>query len=139
MINELDPSTFDSYAEITEEIFNRAKYDRPFNREHFVSTWKLWMSFGFAKTWATSDAIIGAIINEDVFTGTKSLSIVFWHARSGSKTAVALLQEVELKAKELGCEMLQTAAHTIAKGPLMERFYRMKGYKQVETIFRKEL
>lgn len=140
MVRELKANEFTAEAvlPIIKSVFDRVPFDRSLNDAHFLKTWQAWMKLGFARTWSNDTSILGGIVTPNIFSGDSVFSVVFWFSQPGANASV-LLKTAEQSVKDAGCIAIDSAAYKISRGDPMKRMYRIRGYKEVETVFRKML
>lgn len=124
---------------IMAQIKRAENYPGEFNVENFVSEWQSWMRLGIARAWSVKHGYIGATFTRQLFSGDKAATVVFWHATPECKKALSLLEAVTTAATQADCKVLYASAFKSLRGRAMRRLFRMRGFREVETSFRKEL
>jgi hypothetical protein len=81
-------------------------------------------------------AMLGAFVypwhfNRNFITGQE----LFWWAEPGSKAGIALLDEAERQAREMGATTFNMATIDHMRGDALDRLYRARGYTPSEHIF----
>lgn len=142
VVSELSPAEFDDrwipvIERVRDMFLQRTEYQVPGNVDpkSFIAKWRGLMESGLAHTWAVPGAAIGAMFVPNIFTGDRTAVVVFWDSMGHTRGATNLLTAVEQRAKQLGCTQLQISALNNAQAKVLERFYRIRGFKQSETIF----
>lgn len=101
------------------------------------------MELGMARTWELSEgAVLGALFAPDIYRGTLTGIVLFWHCTEAAKKsgkALELLKVFEEAARVAGCERICSSAHSDLRHDVMCRFLKMRGYSRLETVFCKDL
>lgn len=142
VVKELSPAEFDDrwipmFERVKSFFMQRTDYTVPgdIDIRLFITKWRGLMETGLAHTWAVPGAAIGAMFVPNIFTGDRTAVVVFWDSEGSTRGATNLLTAVEQRAKQLGCTQLQISALNNAQSKVLERFYRIRGFKRSETIF----
>ena len=122
-----------------------AKLPNQFNELHFENMWRSLITHGLGTILYEENehgVILGALAfvsNPDMFSGVPTAAETFLFVlpeARGSGLASRLLEEFEKEAKARNCkEVLMVSLSELETGPLFER----RGYKVLETIYRKEI
>lgn len=131
--------------DIGREFTLAAKRKHPFNEQHFETVWTQLLNLGVGRIFYEENEdrkIVGAfafVVNPDMFSGVLSFAEIFLYvlpeARGGG-LAGRLIECYEQYARERGIsEILMVSLAELETGPIFIR----RGYKAVETIYRKEL
>lgn len=146
MIQELTPDEFNSsllpiFERVHDQFIQRKGHRVPgeFNRAHFFEQWQNYMRLGIGRVWKTDGAVLGAVFVKNDFSGDGSAIVSFWDADGRGRGTQELLNECEKAAKENGCTQLFISALNNEQSDKLKRFYRMKGFKESETVFSKIL
>lgn len=141
----LTPEELPRLRSIGHQFTADAKLPHPFNETHFENIWRSLITHGFGVILYEDDEhgkILGALaflVNPDTFSGVQTASETFLYVlpeARGSGLASRLLVEFEKEAKSRNCkEVLMVSLSELETGPIFVR----RGYKVLETIYRKEI
>lgn len=122
-----------------------AKLANPFNEFYFENIWRSLITHGRGVILYEDDdagkilGVLAFIINPDAFSGVNTAAETFLYVlpeARGTGLASRLLEEFEKEAKTRNCkEVLMVSLSGLETGPIFVR----RGYKVLETIYRKEI
>lgn len=122
-----------------------AKLPNQFNEFHFENVWRSLITHGLGTVLYEDDehgkvlGVLAFVLNPDMFSGVPTAAETFLFVlpeARGSGLASRLLEEFERLAKERNCkEVLMVSLSELEVGPIFVK----RGYKVLETIYRKEL
>lgn len=116
--------------------------------EHMQRTWAQLHCAGLAAILACYDehgvlaGALGAMLSPSPHTGDTSAQEVFWYVLPeyrGTRAAAQLIRAYEVWAKRHGARFVLMAHLTHLMPAAIGRFYRLRGYRQTETIYTKEI
>lgn len=141
---EITPEEFtdERFGTIFRQMGTESGHPERYKPQHFIPTWQSWIKLGFARTWEVPKAVLGAVYTDDLFSGQKRASVMFWASLPEIRNtglAIKLLNQFESESKKAECSILAAAAHAWLHPNRLVSVYKARGYEITEFIFSKEV
>lgn len=131
-----------------ENFFEEAKLPGQWNGDAFLEQWEGFYRLGYGVVFGAFEGealvgVCGGLAFPDSNTGQERAQELFWWVEPGHRRAgpaLALLRHFEAWAEERGCEAVTMAfLHSTGNGETLDRWYRRRGYRPLETHYVREL
>lgn len=123
-VGEVDYTLTCYAAGLGEACYEELKLPGKFNRDHFAKTWRMLLESGvgiWLMDFPSKRGAIGGATYEDIFTGEKVASEIFWYIKPeerGTALGLNLMRAFIREARTRGCTIVRSA---VPRHPEMAR------------------